>query len=524
MAPSPQVLDRLPRRFPLLVLAVFLGLAALLMTPTLGDMGGDSAQYLSLAESLVAGDGYRDTYLPGRPLHAHFPPGLPALLLPVVAIFGGQAWLAAKILLLVLTLAGLGVAFLYLERRFGSWVALGSLALTISSGSFLTTSVRIQSEMPYLLATFLGLYWLDDQKPKRALLAAWSAFAIRLMGVAALLSWGLHVPSGSWKRRVGVLALALIPLLLFQVYGRLWSEGTWGYDQELLDASGGIGGLPLHLLEGFGIQFLHLGRLLGDGVWVSQWSWLQAVLGGLVFLGIAQCGRRGLQAGETFFLMSFGLAVLAPRPLERYLIPILPLSAAYALVCLRGLPAAWVRLRGRGAESVPMAARYTLLVPCLLLLASHAQALTLLYGVRLENSTFRAPPLLAREAQDIEMTDWEEGWIFGRPSRVANIQRAYADFLMTLELCTARLPAEAVLIAAKPRLVSYLTGYPCLPLPTRQALDSDEMIRLGATHLLVDGLFASTRSALPGGGDRLGLRSIATVRSSACFLLAGAPE
>ena len=523
MASFPQAPIRLPRRFPLLALAVFVGLAALLMTPTLGDMGGDSAQYLALAESLAGGDGYRDSYLPGAPLHAHFPPGLPLLLLPVVALFGAQAWLAAKILLLLLAVLGLGVAFLYLERRFGSWVALGSIALTISSGGFLTTAVRIQSEMPYFLAAFLGLHWLETSRPRHALVAGWSAFAIRLMGVASLLTWALHAPRGSWKRRLTGFGLALLPLLLFQVYGRIWSQGTWGYREELLDASGGLSGVPLHVLEGLRIQGLHLGRLLGDGVWVSQGIWLQVLLAGLVLVGLVQCLRGGLRAGDTFFMTSFCLAILAPRPLERYLVPLLPLTAAYALVCLRDLTS-WLAELRRWRISRPRAVQIAGLAPFLLLLASHGHALTLLFGARLEPATFDPPPLLAREAPTIDMVDWEEGWIFGRPGRVTSIRRSYADFLMVVALCAERLPADAVLMAAKPRFVSYLTGLPCLPMPTRKRLGREEMLQSGATHVLVDGLFASTRSALPGGGDSLGLRSVATVRSCACFLLAGAPE
>lgn len=526
MRPEPP--SRLPRRFPLLALAIFLGLSALLVTPTLGDMGGDSAQYLALAEGLAKGEGYRDAYLPGAPLHGHFPPGLPILLLPVVGLFGAQAWLASKILLLLMAALGLALAFLYLEKRFGSRVALASLILTASSGSVLTTSVRIQSEMPYLLVAFLCLLLLENQNRKAALIAAWASAAIRLTGLATCMAWAIpgssSAGSDALHRRAGRLVLALLPLLVFWAYGRLFARGTWGYGAELLDASGGISGLPMHIAEGLRVQGLHLGRLLGDGIQVSRWTGLQVLLAGIVLLGLVRRIRMGLQAGEVFFLSTLALAVLAPRPLERYLIPILPLSAAYAIEALEAIPRLWSSLRRADAQPPIQGARIALLLPLLLLSASHVQAVVLLLGVRQERQVVDPPPLLAREVTPVDIQHWEEAWIFGDPLRVARIRRNYADFLMVLELCEQRLPETAVIVAAKPRLVSYLTARPCLPLPTGRVLQVDGLIRLGATHVLVDGLFASTRQALPGGGDRLGLQSVAAVRSCACFLLVRAPE
>ncbi|MDH3733041.1 MAG: hypothetical protein OEU54_05880, partial [Gemmatimonadota bacterium] len=68
------------RRFGLIALA----LAALhaiggllLFEPTLFP-GGDNAGYLILGEALREGEGYRDLYLPGSPLHAKYPPVFPS--------------------------------------------------------------------------------------------------------------------------------------------------------------------------------------------------------------------------------------------------------------------------------------------------------------------------------------------------------------------------------------------------------------------------------------------------------------
>ena len=52
----------------------------------------DSGAYLSLAQSLVSGEGYRDIFLDGSPAHTKYPPVFPLLLAPLVYLFGLNFW------------------------------------------------------------------------------------------------------------------------------------------------------------------------------------------------------------------------------------------------------------------------------------------------------------------------------------------------------------------------------------------------------------------------------------------------
>ena len=71
----------------ILYLGIFILLTVLLFSPRL-FVGGDNAQYIALAESIITGKGYRTLYMPEEPPNTHFPPGFPLLLSIPYSIFG----------------------------------------------------------------------------------------------------------------------------------------------------------------------------------------------------------------------------------------------------------------------------------------------------------------------------------------------------------------------------------------------------------------------------------------------------
>ena len=85
-------------------LLAYLILSIFLFDPKLFK-GGDNVQYMLLAESLATGQGYRDIFLVDSPKHWVWPPGFPALLVPVFWIFGRSA-VAMKVLVMLIGLAG----------------------------------------------------------------------------------------------------------------------------------------------------------------------------------------------------------------------------------------------------------------------------------------------------------------------------------------------------------------------------------------------------------------------------------
>ncbi len=124
------------------------------------------------------------------------------------------------------------------------------------------------------------------------------------------------------------------------------------------------------------------------------------------------------------------------------------------------------------------------------------------------------------------MNEYEEGWFLPEGEPGQRMAQAYGDFLLLLRGLRASLPEKAVLAHRKPRLVSYLTGRPCVPMPDlMQAAPLGEALRRqGVTHIVREGLFLSTRRILNATGRELGLRLVVSVRSAGCAALPVAAE
>ncbi|HTW92426.1 MAG TPA: phospholipid carrier-dependent glycosyltransferase [bacterium] len=196
-----------PGRFLLpALLGLYVVLSILLFDPKLGTFG-DNAIYLILGKSLAGGNGYRDLYLPGAPVHTQYPPGFPVILAGITLLCGGVNVLAAK---LFVVLTGIGAMFfiyrlceLTFPKR--AWPI---MALFASVPALVENNHWVLSEMPFLLATVAALYCLvlADQRSR--------ATAVRLRVGAC----GLAV-AASFIRTAGV-AVVLGVLLFFLVRRR----------------------------------------------------------------------------------------------------------------------------------------------------------------------------------------------------------------------------------------------------------------------------------------------------------------
>ena len=113
---------------------------------------GDPTQYLGVAESLVSGHGY--TFM-GRP-HTTYPPGLPLLLAPFVALAGRDVVLMQAVVAVFASLSLVAIrAFL---QAYGARVELIIVALVALSFTFFSLATAlIRSELPYLAASALAL-------------------------------------------------------------------------------------------------------------------------------------------------------------------------------------------------------------------------------------------------------------------------------------------------------------------------------------------------------------------------------
>lgn len=343
------------RRDPFSLAAV--GLAAvhvlvglLLYEPTLFP-GGDNAGYLILGEALRGGEGYRDLYLPGAPLHAKYPPVLPAILALVGAVGGLQL---SKLAMLACTGAAVWATARLGRRLVGEPAALVAAGLLALNPTLLEYGHYVLSEAPFTLLILLALLAAgrgDRRGVALAIAAGAGAFLTRTAGLAVLLAlpaaWALR---GEWRRAaVGASAAAAVMLGWAAFQGWAAPEQA-GYLRELAlvdpydPAAGSVG------LAGLVARAASNLWAYASGV-VPQTLFGPGSVGGayvpaglavsLVFLvGWARSSGRLPGPPEMFVLLYGGLIAIWPSVWtdRRFLLPALPLLLLFGTGLLaRGL-------------------------------------------------------------------------------------------------------------------------------------------------------------------------------------------
>ena len=520
------------------LLFALIGLVALVLygvfvTPTLGDVGGDSAQYLALAESLVNGTGYRDVHLPAAPAHAHYPPGFPILLMPIAASFGPQAYLPAKALVAFAAALTLLLAASLLHKKHGTAISLLAIAVAGCNLGFVLQALRIQSEMPFAALVFGSLLAHERGTARSRWLAvtlAAAAFSVRVLGVALIVALAFSEIRRdrlrSWPR---LLVLALAPIAFAVWTQSVGDQGTWSYLAEAQAASGGQ--WIAHALEGFAFYLKELGSICVAPA--SAWPWLQWSLSALVLLGFARAvhmalGRslyRALHRSkieppsespesdrvlasssrgvpELFFAATLVLAAIAPMRTVRYLVPLAPLIAFYFVDALFLIARTGLHFVARRK---PVELRFepnkiAIFVTALALIAN-VWMLAQFAQRRFDEREIDAPLALRNRLDPIASQHWEWAWFLGDDAKGQALVRAHADWLHLIAAIrhdVVELPASALLAADKPRFVSYLSGRPCVALPAPGPSALAELHSRGVTHVIDNGVFArSLRQCRP---------------------------
>ncbi len=333
---------RAERLLPVAALAGLAVLYLLLFRPGLSVMGGgDFALYLAHAQAMVQGRGYADTGFVFNPANAimspaAYPPGLPLLLAPVVAVFGLDGT-AVKLLMLAALLAMLWGLHRLAEPTLGPrWSAVLVLAAGLSPAILMRLDA-VGSDIVFAAWCYLALL---GARGRPALLGIGVALAILTRSIGIVLAVALAVDllfrPGPMRRR---LAPALLAGVAVALLGTLWlrvDNATYAGYFERLSATGLVRHLAsagqayaFAVVELFGLSF---GRLANGPV-------LLALLG-LIGWGLWRHLRRGPDAVVIFVLL-YGAALIAyPVHMEptRYALPILPLLLWLALEPLRRLP------------------------------------------------------------------------------------------------------------------------------------------------------------------------------------------
>jgi len=182
--------DFLKKHWPWLSLAtVFWYFSLPAIRAELLDFGGDSAQYIILAENLSKGLGYHLTNYPGDPFCFLYPPVFPGILSLVAALFGRDLYLMS-LLISLLGFGGVLLTYRLLKKYASKSIAyLSALSLAVSADYIVYSAKLIRSEIPYIF-----------------------------FSCAALLALTSYLKEESWQSRKGWLAAGLLVLAYFTRY------------------------------------------------------------------------------------------------------------------------------------------------------------------------------------------------------------------------------------------------------------------------------------------------------------------
>jgi hypothetical protein len=401
--------------------------------------GGDNAGYVTLANSLLHHQSYRDLFDPAQPPHTQYPPVYPVIIM-LGFLVGITSWVGLKLVIVAFSTAAVGLSYLWLRRRREPAVALAVGLLIAVAPGVLDLSHWELSDVPFWAFTMLALWAFerlrrnDDKRFAIAVVAVLLAYFTRTAGlplVIAALAW--FALKRRWRQLAIFCGVIIPPAFAWWLRAKMLAGGS-DYVQQFWfinpyqPALGNIG--PLDLLQRVvanDAKYVgsHLPILLfgDDNLFFAIVSGTIAVLA--VFGLVERLRRPGVP--ELFFPLYAGLLLIWPDVWsgERFLLPVLPIVLAYAGEALaRGV----ARFRASGATVVGAFA-----TAFILLLAMPR----LLDAVRLGN-------LCTRD------------YVAGRPH--ACMGEAWQDFFEVAGWSGEHLPADAVVLSRKARLFYVLSG------------------------------------------------------------------
>ncbi len=347
------------------------------------DWGGDHAQYILHAQTLLQGANYApppgfvyNPYLMWAPLS--YPPLYPIFIGGVLALFGLN-FIALKIQIVILLSLGLYAYWRFARNNLPVNVALGALAFLIFSPYLLKFSNKILSDIPYLsLSLYAILAGERFFKPKSSV---WDALVFSFLLISAIcmrnvgFSLILAVPLYALFFRRGHLIRALI---ISGITFAAVSIISWKMLEFFLDQSSPS---PTRILLWFAGNLWH-----HFPYQLSRWLALYPRTGSttalifntpvlVLYLGLCVVGvvhvirARGVKYWDVYAAVYAATILSYAWVVSRYLIPLVPLLSIYAFSGLRVvalLIRKAIRLPFRKSYLLKTIYRYRFLFPALL--------------------------------------------------------------------------------------------------------------------------------------------------------------
>ncbi|MBU1134310.1 MAG: glycosyltransferase family 39 protein [Candidatus Omnitrophica bacterium] len=436
------------------------------------DLGGDSAQYIILSESLCEGTGLRAINLPKSPFFYHYPPVFSLFLCPIIYFFGRNFYLMH---ILVALLGYLSLFFLYriFKKYSGEKQAFFTIVFLVTNWIFISYSSRyILSDIPYLFCSSLTLLAASKYLEKDNFLNKYAFFTLfglvlsyftRYAGIAlflGVLAVLLLVPrKQKFKKFSFIFVSFLLVLFLWQFITQVLKPSSLPvYSRQFLRIDpyrpflGTLFTQPkyliIRLIEGVSYYYKVIGRSFFL-YFMVRWNFLIVPLS-LVSVILTSFGLWfKLRENKTcvfhyYFLIYFCLIVFWPyREGSRFILPILPFIYFYFFASLK-------KLLNFLPQKISFVTRYSLLVTLL-------------------SSNILSLPTKAFTYQ--------------------NLPQHLKNFVSLHYWIKENLPAEGVIISRKPTITYLYTNHKAICYPYTLNPDQiwDEVLKNDVKYIIVEG-------------------------------------
>jgi hypothetical protein len=349
------------------------------------SISGDNTEFVTLARSLAAGDGLTYTNRPEPRVATKYPFGLPLLLAPMAATFGGWEgpgsgtpdWVAMKWVVVLTFAAGMASFYLLARQVAGDLGAVAATALAVTNPRTVDYAHQVMSEVPFLAPSLLALWclqrgidregWRDNRWLWAGVAAAVVAYYVRSVGIVLI---GAPIALLLWRRdwlRAGLIAgvsfVAMLPWMLRNsaagggsVYlKQLVQVNPYFPERGLLDASGLweriAGHLQFYLSEGLTATLWPSLTVTRSAITPGSMVML-ALLGGFAWRCIQRRQHLLLLIYAAFFL---GTVLLWPWPGDRFILPLVPVLLLFGVSAVAD-GVGWLRAKGAGPTAFVLAA------------------------------------------------------------------------------------------------------------------------------------------------------------------------
>jgi hypothetical protein len=334
----------LSRRGALLVLGVIAATASLIQIPSLGVSPdwteGDYAQYVMHAGNLAEGRAFEATGYIYNPKYASlapraYPPGYPVLLAPVYAAFGGEM-VPMRLLTLGLFAACIILSGLLFLSHLPTPLALAGVALVGFNPEAQKLALQVTSDVPFLFFLLWSLIALEKRSAEDSVgksllfgVLLFVPFSIRTVG--GLLPVAL-VLSSLWRfRRVDRSTLTSLGCFttLVVVLG-FWTTGSSSYLDQLRPSFATFLSNAVDYSRDFSAFWDAGSNRVIPGEWLRKVFTLLAMV--VITIGLWSRSRLGATTKEWFVVL-YVLLVLAWPAYQgsRFLVPVFPLACLYLL-------------------------------------------------------------------------------------------------------------------------------------------------------------------------------------------------